>query len=162
MRRAVAALAMALAGCSGGGDSPDAEAPDLETVAIERGLVRDPKDDSIAGLYVRGGDRLCLVPAGDDLRIGAFVLNGSRLGCSASGTARHSGDRLRIDFGGNCAVDARIEGERIIFPARLPAPCAQRCTARGTFGGLRVERLSDVVSEAAALRDPRGRAVCGG
>jgi hypothetical protein len=162
MTRAVAALALALAACSGGGDPQNSVAPDLETVAIERGLVRNPEDDSITGLYQRGGDRLCLVPAGEDLRIGAFVLNGSRLGCSASGTAKRSGDRLRIDLGGGCALDARIEGERIIFPARLPAPCAQRCSARASFSGLRVERMSDLVSEAAALRDPRGRPVCGG
>ncbi|MCC2975758.1 hypothetical protein LK533_03590 [Sphingomonas sp. PL-96] len=162
MKRGVAALALALAACSGGGDPANTEAPDLETVAIERGVVRDPGDGSITGLYQRGGDRLCLVPAGETLRIGAFVLNGGRLGCSASGTARQSGDHLRIDFGNACELDARIEGTRIIFPANLPPQCAQRCTARATFSGLRVEQMSDVLSEAAALRDPRGRAVCGG
>ena len=162
MKRGVAALALALAACSGGGDPANTEAPDLETVAIERGVVRDPGDGSLTGLYERGGDRLCLVPQGEDLRVGAFVLNGGRLGCSASGTAKRSGDRLRIHFGNACELEARVEGARIIFPAKLPSQCARRCTARGTFSGLRVERMSDVLSEAAALRDPRGRAVCGG
>ena len=162
MKAAVAVLALALAACSSEGDPQNTVAPDLETVAIERGLVRDPKDDSITGLYQRGGDRLCLVPQGEDLRVGAFVLNGGRLGCSASGTAKRTGDRLKVNFGNACEVEVRIEGERIIFPAKLPPQCAQRCSARGTFSGLRVERMSDVVSETAALRDPRGRAVCGG
>lgn len=164
MTRAAIALAMVLAGCSQDQDPTNAAAPDLETVAIERGVVRDPEDDRITGLYERGGDRLCLVSAGgrtDALRVGAYVLNGGRLGCSASGTAERSGDRLRVDFGKGCTVDARIDESRILFPAKLPAPCARRCTASGTFDGLRVERMSDVVSEAAALRDPRGRAICG-
>jgi hypothetical protein len=153
-------LVLVLAGCSEGDDPANIEAPDLETVAIERGLVRDPTNNAIMGLYQRGGDRLCIVPAGEKLRIGAYVLAGGRLGCSASGTAEQSGDRLRIEFGAACAVEARIEGTRILFPAKLPAACAQRCTARGTLNGLRVERISEVVSEAAVLRDPRGRAVC--
>lgn len=161
MRRAALALVLALAGCSGGEDTPNSVAPDLESVAIERGLVRDPTSGDIAGLYAHGGDRLCVVPAADRLRVGVYVLDATRPGCSASGTAERSGDRLRIDFGGGCVAEAQLEGVRIVFPARLPTACTQRCTARTSLGGLRVERLSDVVSEAAALRDPGGRAICG-
>ncbi|MFV0623105.1 hypothetical protein ACBY01_03710 [Sphingomonas sp. ac-8] len=162
MRRAALALALVLAGCSGSEDTPNVVAPDLESVAIERGVVRDPDSREVAGLYARDGDRLCLVPAGERLRIGAFLLDEGRLACSASGTAERTRDGLRIDFGEGCRLEARVDDGAIAFPAKLPPECARRCAPRVSFAGLRVERLSDAVSEAGALRDPRGRALCGG
>jgi hypothetical protein len=54
-------LFLALTACSGG-QSGNAQAPqDLETAAIERGLVRNPDDSDLTGLYARDTDRICVV-----------------------------------------------------------------------------------------------------
>ncbi len=83
------ALALLLAGCSGAQQpAGNAQVPqDLESAAIERGMVRDPKDSEIAGLYARDTDRVCIVGDESGYRIGAFVDYGDRITCSGSGSA---------------------------------------------------------------------------
>jgi hypothetical protein len=154
-------LALVLAACS-----PDAAtdnvstAPDLESAAIERGLVRDPDARSITGLYARDTDRVCIVPDGGGHRIGAFVDYGDGIGCSASGRASQAGERLRIDLGDGCEFEARFDGERVTFPAIVPGACARRCTRRASLAALTTRRLSDSVSEGRAMRDGGNRLLC--
>ncbi|PXA96058.1 hypothetical protein DMC47_18365 [Nostoc sp. 3335mG] len=160
-----------MAACSGVGDNAQGDAKagqpqDLEAVAVERGLVRDPDDRDLAGLYARDTDRLCIVPDGDAYRIGAFVDYGDRNGCSGQGTVTRTGGALKVELrapGGRvCAFEAKLDGERIDFPAALPDGCAALCSGRASFSALEAERISGSTSEARALRDPRGKAVCGG
>ena len=166
MKRAAAAALLALAGCSGG--SNQAQAPvqpeSLEKAAIERGLVHDPKDTEIAGLYARDTDRVCIVPEGYGYRIGAFVDYGERQACSGAGSVSRVGENLHVELGQGigCSFDARIEGDRVIFPAQIPDACAKLCEGRASFSALDVARMSDAVSEAQALRDPKGRRLCAG
>ena len=152
-------MVLALAGCSEAPSGPTvSQAQDLETAAIERGLIRNPGETGIEGLYARDTDRLCIV--GD--RIGASVDYGDGIACSAAGAVERTGERLRVTLGADCAFDARYDGARVIFPATVPQACRRLCTGRASFAALDVERLSDSTAEAAAMRDVRGRTPCRG
>lgn len=122
MRLAVAALFL-LAACSGGGHGNQSATPqDLESAAIERGLVRDPAETDLTGLYARDTDRVCVVRKGDSYRIGAFVDYGDGLSCTGTGAVTRSGETLAVTLTGkngvSCSFDARFDGEHIRFPRR--------------------------------------------
>ena len=138
----------------------DVAAPSLETAAVLRGLVRDPSDVEPVGLYARDTDRVCVVRRGGGYRIGAYVDYGEGIGCNGVGAASRSGERLRVTLGDGCDFDARFDGDRVVFPAALPDACARLCGGRASFAALTVLRLSESASEAAAMRDARGRLPC--
>jgi hypothetical protein len=165
MRVALAFLLL-LAGCSqGGGPAPNAVEPqDLESAAIERGIVRDPRDREFAGLYARDTDRLCIVQGDQGYKIGAFVDYGDRITCSGSGKVTRSGETLHIELGEGteCSFEARFDGEKIIFPGNVPDGCQKLCARRASYAGLEVARLSESAAEARAMRDSSGKALCGG
>ncbi|MES2337630.1 MAG: hypothetical protein V4537_06005 [Pseudomonadota bacterium] len=140
----------------------DVRAPDLETAAVLRGLVRDPSDVDVVGLYARDTDRVCIVRQGSAYRIGAYVDYGDGIGCSGAGTATRSGDRLRVTLGQGCAFDARFDGDRIAFPVGLPTACETLCGRRASFAALEAIRLSESAAEAATMRDAVGRLPCAG
>lgn len=162
MRAVAASLLLLLAGCSGG-QGGNAQAPqDLETAAIERGLVRDPDDSDLTGLYARDTDRICVVRSGSSYRIGAYVDYGDRITCSGAGTVERRGETLRIALGKDgCSFDAQYDGDRIKFPGALPDACKKLCARRAAFTGLEAARLSESAAEAAAMRDASGRRLCG-
>lgn len=164
MRAAAIAALLALAGCSGG-DAPDVRptsAPDLETAAIAAGVIPDLRGGDISGLYARESDRLCIVPTRLDFHIGARVDYGDGQYCSGTGRVTRAGETLHLVFDAaqGCAFDARFEGDRIVFPGQLPGACSRLCVGRATLAGMRVDRLSATITEATALRDRRGRALC--
>ncbi|NIJ18432.1 hypothetical protein FHS95_000101 [Sphingomonas naasensis] len=164
MRAAALLLLLALGGCSGGQSGGNGQAPqDLESAAIARGLVRDPDDSDLTGLYARDTDRICIVRTGSTYRIGAYVDYGDRITCSGSGTVERDGGRLRIALGkdGGCRFDAQYDGDHIKFPGVLPDACKPLCARRASFTGLEVTRLSESGAEAAAMRDAAGRRLCG-
>ena len=157
MTRWAAALLM-LAGCSqAAAPSSEPQGAALEQAAIARGVVREAATAQPVGLYAREGDRLCVT----DRRIGVFVDYGEANGCSARGRFVRTGERLRVDFGKDCAFDATFDGDAVGFPGALPAGCETACRGRASLAGLRFDRLSESGSEAAALRDPAGRGLCG-
>ena len=158
------ALVLLLTACSGGGQgSGNAQAPqDLESAAIERGLVRDPDDSDLTGLYARDTDRICVVRKGSDYRMGAYVDYGDRITCSGSGTVERSGETLKVTLGKDgCNFEAQYDGDRIKFPGALPEACKKLCARRASFTGLEAARLSESAAEAAAMRDSSGRRLCG-
>jgi hypothetical protein len=157
------ALVLLLAACSGGKRGDNVQAPqDLESAAIERGLVRDPDDSDLTGLYARDTDRICVVRTGSAYRIGAYVDYGDRITCSGTGTVERSGGTLRIALGNDgCSFDAAYDGDRIKFPGVLPDACKKLCARRAAFTGLEAARLSESAAEAAAMRDAGGRRLCG-
>ena len=163
MRLALLSLFL-LAACSEGAPSGQPQqAADLETAAIERGLVRDPKDTEIAGLYARDTDRVCIVPDSGGYRIGAFVDYGDRITCSGTGTASRVGETLHVELGedDSCSFNARFDGEKISFPGTLPDGCAKFCARRASYAGLEVSRMSESIAEASEMDDSRGRRLCG-
>ncbi|QDX24669.1 hypothetical protein FPZ54_00580 [Sphingomonas suaedae] len=161
------AAAVLLAACSGSGPQPGASPtpPSLETAAIERGIVRDPANTDVTGLYARDTDRVCVVPQGNAYRIGAFVDYGDGLSCTGRGTAARSGSSLAVELkgkgGATCAFTAKFDGDRITFPANVPDECAKLCGPRASFAALEVERLSESAAEAEALRSAEGTRLCG-
>ncbi|WP_447723816.1 hypothetical protein [Sphingomonas koreensis] len=165
MRIAPGALLVLLAACSGGGNGNQSAAPeDLESAAIERGLVRDPEDSDLTGLYARDTDRVCVVQKGDTYRIGAFVDYGDGLSCTGTGTVTRAGETLAVTLRGKggitCSFDARFAGDRITFPANVPPECAKFCGPRASFAALNAERLSGSAAEARALRSAEGKRLC--
>ncbi|SOB87264.1 hypothetical protein SAMN06297144_2391 [Sphingomonas guangdongensis] len=135
--------------------------PSLEQAAIARGLVRDPTDIDLSGLYARDTDRLCITGTALRYRIGAFVDYGDGIACNAAGSVTRDGQQLRVDFGEDCRFDARFDGERVTFPGRVPPGCARRCARRASLAALEVQRLSGSAAEAAAMRNGRGEQPCG-
>ncbi len=154
--RWLAALLL-VAGCSVAPPAVQNESAGLEAAAIARGVVRDPATVTPTGLYARGGDRLCITGQ----RIGVFIDYGDDIGCSGRGRFSRDDSVLRIELARDCAFEARYDGDRVRFPGALPGGCERMCSKRASLAGLELDRLSDSESEAAALRDPAGRALCG-
>lgn len=154
-------IALILAGCAQQPGANDADAgAALEQAAIAAGVVRDPAATDITGLYAREIDRVCIVPAAVGYRIGASIDFGSGQQCSASGTVARSGEALSVDFGNGCTFDARLDGDTIAFPGRLPVGCDRFCSDRASLTALEAELQSDAPAEAATLRDANGRLLC--
>jgi len=150
-----------LAGCEREAPTPPSPGQTLEAAAVRAGIVVDPATAPLAGSWARESGRVCVVPGtgGGEMRIGALVDYGEGQGCAASGTLTRRGETLKVRFG-DCRFDARFDGERIGFPAELPAECQSLCTGRASLDALEVDRLSSSVSEAATLRTPSGRSLC--
>lgn len=158
------ALLLLLAGCREQPPAPQSDSPGarLEIAARSAGLVPDPAKGSLVGSWSRDADRLCIVP-GDRgaYRVGAIVDYGEGQSCTASGTATRSRDTLAIRFG-DCRIDARYDGTRIVFPAELSSACAATCAGRASFAALTVDRISESLAEASTLRAPSGKLLCSG
>lgn len=162
----LSAAAILVASCSRSGGNGGNEAagaqPDLETAAIAAGVIRDPASTDITGLYARDTDRVCIVPAATDFRIGATVDYDEGQNCSATGSISKSGETLRVAFDGaaGCRFDARFDGDRIVFPGTIPAACDRLCSGRASFAAVSVDQLSDSASEAATLTNVQGKPLC--
>lgn len=144
LRRAViSVLILSLAACSNG-DVPedDSAGTALERAAFDRGLI--PSEDSItlAGRFEQRGDlgtdRFCAVDSGGDYDIGVLAVYGPSSYCEARGTARQSGETVRISLNGRgpCEFEARFDGIELIFPGNMPERCAEYCTNRASFSGV--------------------------
>ena len=159
-----------LAGCQRSDPKQPASAATargLEAAAIQAGVIPDPANTDITGLYARETDRICIVPSATAYRIGVFVDYDEQQNCGGSGVVTRVGETLHITLGPgaqgtDCSFDARFEGDRIVFPARVPEGCQKVCLRRASVAALDVTRLSESVSEASTLRDAKGRLLCAG
>jgi len=162
LKRALVCLLL-LAGCQGK-SAPDAQANTtaLEAAAIQAGVISDPANTDPTGLYARDRDKVCVVPSATAFRVGLYVDYGDDYFCSGSGEATRAGETLHVELTSapGCGLDAKFDGDRITIPGALPDACQKACSKRASLAGLTVERLSDSPSEAAALRDGRGRTLC--
>ena len=160
MRRALL-LALTLGGCGTEPSNAVADSPGarLEAAAQTAGIVSDP-NAPLQGSWARDTDRVCIVGIGRTSRVGVSVDYGEDQTCAASGTVSRSGDVLKLAFGA-CTFDARFDGDRIVFPAEVPAACESLCTGRASLAAVTVERLSESRSEAATLRSSGGKLLCG-
>ena len=156
----------ALAACHRSAPQPQATstASGLEAAAIAAGVIDDPGTIDPTGLYARDRDKICVVPSSSAFHVGVYVDYGDGYACSASGEATRAGETLHVELTSapGCNFDATFDGERIAVPGRLPDACQKACTSRASLAGLSVEKLSDSLSEASALRDGRGRMLCAG
>ena len=154
-------MLLALAACSESAPQNVTQPQDLESAAIERGLVRDPKDTEIVGLYARDTDRICVLHSAGEYRIGAFVDYGDGITCSGAGSVTRAGERLHLRLSDACSFDARLEGDKLAVPGALPDGCKALCSQRASFAGLEVSRMSESAAEAEAMRDASGKRLCG-
>ncbi len=160
------AALLVLAACSRGAAPAENKtaraATGLEAAAIQAGVIPDPNDTDITGLYARDTDRVCIVPGASAYRIGVYVSYDERENCGGSGTATRAGENVHVEMDGaeGCGFDARFEGDRLVFPARVPDGCQKICSHRASLAALDVDRLSESVSEASTLRDGKGRLLC--
>ncbi len=165
--RAAFGAALLLVGCHPGAPDPTASATPqgLEAAAITAGVIPDPASTDLTGVYATGNDRICIVPSAKAYRIGVFVDYDETQNCGAAGVVTRDGDTLHVTLGAGsdtgCSLDARFEGDRIVFPARVPDRCQQACRGRASIAALDVIRLSESAAEAATVRDARGRLLCG-
>jgi hypothetical protein len=160
MRRALL-IALTLGGCGTEPSNAVADSPGarLEAAAQTAGIVPDP-NAPLQGSWARDTDRVCVVGTGKTSRVGVSVDYGEDQTCAASGTVSRSGDVLKLAFGA-CTFDARFDGDRIVFPAEVPAACESLCTGRASLAAVTVDRLSESRSEAATLRSSGGKLLCG-
>lgn len=165
-KAAVALTLLALAGCSSKPNVadvvPGGAGARLEQAAIASGVIRDPATTDLTGVYANDPERVCVVPASTDFSIGVTIDYGEGQQCSAIGTLKRSDALVKVDFGDGCAFEARFDGQGIKFPGVLPDQCQRKCTGRATMAGLSVDMLSTSLSEATALTDAKGRALCAG
>lgn len=167
MKRAAPVLLLFVAGCQQHAAAPApraSAATGLEAAAIQAGVIVDPDSTEISGLYERETDRVCIVPTATAYRVGVVVDYGDQQRCSGSGVVTRTGETLHVELGqkSGCSFDARFEGDRIVFPGRIPDACQQICERRASVAALDVAKLSESISEASTLRDDKGRLLCGG
>lgn len=164
MRTAALVALVLLAACSSKQEAADVATGGagarLEQAAIAAGVVRDPASADLTGVYANDPERVCVVPGASDFRIGVALDYGEGQQCSAVGSLKRAGDALKVDLGDGCAFEARFDGQGIKFPGALPDACQKKCTGRATMAGLSVDTLSSSLSEAMALSDAEGRALC--
>ena len=165
MRHAAALALLLLAAC--GRDEPQAAGGSggaaLERAARARGLVADAT--SPVGVFQTDTDRVCVLPGTRDRVIGASVDYGEGQRCVARGRAAGPapGDQaMQVDFGNGCTFEARLEADRLVFPALLPEACASACIGRASLAAIAADRLSDAPAEAARTRGSDGSLLCPG
>lgn len=161
--RSILLAALLLAGCGDRAREKRADSPGarLEAAARDAGLISAGENASLVGSWARDTDRLCVVPGkGDGYRVGAVVDYGEGQTCAAAGTATRSGGKLDVRFGA-CRFTARVDGDRIVFPAELPTDCEGVCAGRASLAAVTVDRISSSAAEASTLRLGTGKPLCG-
>jgi hypothetical protein len=162
MRKALI-LVLALAGCApGAGNASRDEQP-----AGADSPPRAPAQTrTLTGLYEAPGARpsqLCIVEQGTRARFGLVTWQGERSGCSGAGSAVRNGAALRLTMDGEsaCAIEARIAGGRVTFPAALPRGCAYYCAPGAPIAGLAFTKTGGTGADALRARDLVGDPLCG-
>ena len=156
-----------LAGCTGESEpartDPTDTAHALDRAAIASGQLPDPTAEP-TGAYRAdteiGVDRLCLAGEGGRYRVGLFVSYGTGGACEARGTARRTGETLRLTLAPDCRADARIGADGVTIAGRVPDGCAALCTGRASLAGVSVPKVSDSTAEALAMTGPNGAPLC--
>jgi hypothetical protein len=126
-----------------------------------------PDPSGLGGLWEGGAparpNQLCLLPKGDSVQFGITVWGGGQASCSGAGIARRDGDRLTLTMTGDsaCAIEATVEGGRIVLPAGLPQGCAYYCAAQAHFAGASFLQKGAGAAAAATAKDLAGDPLCG-
>lgn len=122
---------------------------------------------TLTGLYESGTApqrrRLCAIESGGTTRFGLVHWSSPTESCSGSGTARRSGNMLRLTMEGDepCTIDARIDGTRVLFPPQLPAGCAYYCSRGARLAGANFDKTGGAEADALRAEDLIGDRLCG-
>jgi len=159
MRKALI-LAFALAGCGQRAGNESRAEP------TKQAAPNPVQTRTLIGLYETQGarpDQICIVEQGRRARFGLVSWQGERPGCSGAGAAVRSGGTLRLTMDGEsaCAIEARIEGGRVTFPAALPRGCSYYCASGAPLAGLAFAKTGGTREDALRARDLVGDPLCG-
>ncbi len=120
---------------------------------------------TLTGLYEGAGtppSQLCISEQGRTARFGLVTRRDGRPGCSGAGTATREGTILRLAMNGEsaCAIEARLDGGRVSFPARLPRGCSYYCAPGADAGGAVFAKTGGSREDALRARDIVGDPLC--
>ena len=176
MRKTVALLPLLLCACgtqdslgnNGAGSTPTAtgnSAAPAETAVPAQAV----QTVSLTGVYESGAagrrSQMCVIDRGTgDSRFGLVVRGAGAEGCSGAGSAVRQGNVLRLTMSGDerCAIDARIDGTRVTFPASLPAVCAYYFGRGASFAVGALDKTGGTAEEAMRAEDLAGDRLCAG
>jgi hypothetical protein len=171
MKKSFVVLAL-VAGCGASGErNASAPAPAVANVSARAPADAPPgppvEADSLIGLWQAGQgarpDQLCVVRRGDTPQFGLVVWGANLRSCSGAGTLVRKGDRVTLTMTGDsaCAIDARVEGGRIVMPDHVPPGCAYYCGAGAKLEGAALSRVGSTAADAAKAKDLAGDPLCG-
>ena len=158
-----------LAGC-GPDDGTDrarspGESDDRSTTPAEAAV----QTADLTGLYQSGGgaepSQLCVLDRGTGNARFGLVLRGPGEGvCSGAGAAVRRGESVALTMEGDepSAIEARLAGRRLTFPAELPAGCAYYCGSGATMAGAEFAKVGGTAQDAMRARDLVGDPLCAG
>jgi hypothetical protein len=168
------AAAFLLTACGGeGGEDGNASVPANGGKAGKSSAARLAAAAPIAasgpltGLYESksGGlsSQLCVVDRGKGAaRFGLNIWGGNMHSCSGAGTVARKGSGLTLTMAGDrsCVVEARIEGNAIKLPDKVPEGCSYYCGARAQMTGVTLTRTGSSEADALKARDMVDEALC--
>jgi hypothetical protein len=164
MRKLLVLAFCLAAGCSEQGGTPGNGGGSQAGSAPARGPVQTA---TLTGLYETVGtppSQLCVTGQGRAARFGLVIRRNGRPGCSGAGVAVRNGTILRLSMNGDspCAIEARLDGGRVTFPASLTAGCSYYCApgAAAGAGGMIFEKTGGTRGDALRARDIVGDPLC--
>jgi hypothetical protein len=169
MKPLLLAAPFLLAACGGGGEGEGNNASSAK--ATKRGTAATGPigaGDSLTGLYEAksGGlsSQLCIVQRGGDARFGMNLWGGNMHSCSGAGTAVRAGQQLTLTMAGDraCIINARIEGNAIRLPDRVPEGCSYYCGKEARMTGVSLARTGTTEADAMKARDVVDEPLCDG
>ena len=123
--------------------------------------------DSLTGLYERkeGGlsSQLCIVERGQGAaRFGLNLWGANMHACAGAGTATRNGSTLTLVMEGDrsCTLTARIEGNAIRLPDRIPEACGYYCGKQARMTGVSLARTGTTETDALKARDVVDEPLC--
>jgi hypothetical protein len=164
MRKLLLVAFSLCAGCGQGGGAPANESGNRASAAPPP-APRAVQTATLTGLYESAGaapSQLCITEQGRAARFGLVTRQNGRPGCSGAGSAARAGAILRLTMDGDsaCAIEARIEGGRVTFPASLPRGCAYYCAPGARAAGTAFAKTGGTRADAVRARDLVGDPLC--
>jgi hypothetical protein len=176
MKRSAILLPLLAAACqpqdamtNNGVPAPGAAAPG-ETAAPAATPAQAVQTATLTGLYESVGtagarSQMCMVDRGTGDTRFAIVLRGpGSETCSGDGSAVRQGAVLRLTMAGDeaCAIEARIEGGRVVFPPATAPGCAYYCSRGARFAGASFDKIGGTAEDAMRAEDLVGDRLCAG
>jgi hypothetical protein len=162
MTKAILLLLPLLSACGGGGgDGNQTE---------QRGSRPAVQTAELTGLYQGRGeggerDRLCMISEenGGGAAFGIVTEDPDGSSCGGAGRAVRENGVLRLTMTGDeqCAIEARIDGRQVTFPAAVPEGCAYYCGPGATLADLSFEKTGGTAEDAKRATDLAGGPLCG-
>ena len=161
MRKLLLLASYLAAGCGQPGAPGNGSANGSAAAPAQRGPVQTV---TLTGLYEgdgAAGGQLCITEQGRAARFG-LVSRREGPGCSGAGTATRAGQVLRLVMDGDspCAIEARLAGGRVTFPASLPSGCSYYCAPGAEASGVTFAKTGGTREDALQARDLVGGPLC--